>query len=344
MSARTLYRLRVILWVTIAAGLVGGIIGARLSGTVPAAIGGAATGAVDGFVLVVLEQVLRGPAASPLLRLPLPMVFGLRTVLYSAVFVLGTLAAAMLARATLPASPLSSLDILSGDNIAPFVGVSLAFNFAFTLRGLLGGRTLVALLTGRYHRPRLEERVVLFADLRGSTGLAERLGEARFLEFLNRLVHDLTDAVLESGGEIYRYVGDEVIVTWPRADRDCVRALLCVLAIEDALAQRRGDYLAAFAAAPQLRAALHVGPVMIGEIGDFKREIAILGNTMNTTARIEEVCRRSGRDFIASAAVMQRLPAVPRGIIVEPLGTMPLRGKQEMLDLVAVSRSDRDAG
>jgi adenylate cyclase len=339
LRARTAYRLRITIGVTIAAGAVGGVFGLPFGVTPGGAFDGIATGALDGFILVVLEQVLRGHATATLRRLPMLAVLGLRTMLYCAVFAISTLAAAALVRAALPRAPSAGIGVLSGSNMAVFVGASLAFNFAFMLRGLLGGSTLIALLTGRYHRPRQEERIVLFADLRGSTGLAERLGDAGFLDFLNRLVFDLTDAVFEAGGEIYRYIGDEVIVTWRRADeRSALAALLCVLAIEDALGRRRGDYLAAFGAAPQLRAALHAGPVIVGEIGDFKREIAILGDTMNTAARIEETCRTSGRDFIASAAVVRRLPALPPGVEAERLGAVPLRGKQETLDLFAISR------
>lgn len=332
MRARTAYRVRIIIGVTIAAGTVGGLFGLRIGSSLVTTIDGIATGAAIGFILVLLEQLLRGRATATLRRLPMLAVLGLRTVLYSAVFVFGTAAGEGLVRLALPRAPFSGLDIFAAGNLAIFVVASLAFNFAFVLRGMLGGRMLIALLTGRYHRPRQEKRIVLFADLHGSTELAERLGDARFLRFLNRVVFDLTDAVLEAGGEIYRYVGDEVIVTWRHADRaSALAALGCVLVIEDTLARRRGDYLGAFGAAPQLRAALHAGPVIVDEIGDFKREIAILGDTMNTTARIEEACRARGRNFIASQAVLCRLSALPPGITAEPLGTMALRGNTSLI-------------
>jgi adenylate cyclase len=179
---------------------------------------------------------------------------------------------------------------------------------------------------------------VLFLDLHGSTQLAERLGDKDFHRFLNRVFFDLTDPVIESGGEIYRYVGDEIIVSW-RPGRDAQRAVICAFAIEDALARRRADYIRAFGAAPHLRAALHAGPLVIGEMGDVKREIVMLGDTMNTAARIEEVCRAIGRDYIVSEIVLRRAAPLPSGIRAESLGPMPLRGKETNIELFALSRA-----
>ena len=134
--------------------------------------------------------------------------------------------------------------------------MAFVINFGFTLRGLFGPRTLLALITGRYHRPRAERRIVLFLDLRDSTSIAERLGDRTFHRFLNRVFFDVTDPVIEFGGEIYRYVGDEIIVTWSLArgarDGDCIT---CLFAIADALAQRREDYQRTFGVEPGCAAA-----------------------------------------------------------------------------------------
>jgi adenylate cyclase len=293
-------------------------------------LSGSAVGALNGFVIACLEILLQGPAASTLRRLPMPAVLLLRTAIYGAIFVGGTTSVAGLAA-------------LTPGNLLLFVAASLAFNFVFLLRGLLGGRTLIALLTGRYHQPRSEERIVLFLDLRGSTELAERLGDEAFHRFLNRVFFDLTEPVLAAGGEIYRYVGDEIIVTWPlvKGARDPA-AVACPFAIESALARRRAEYRRSFGAEPRLRCALHAGPLIVGEMGDIKREIVMLGDTMNTAARIEEACRTTGRDVIASSSLLHAIRSLPPDVRAEPLGTMRLRGKQEGIDLFALSRPSDD--
>jgi adenylate cyclase len=49
---------------------------------------------------------------------------------------------------------------------------------------------------------RIEERALLFIDMRSSTAIAERLGELGFLNLLNRFIVDLSLAIAEAGGEI----------------------------------------------------------------------------------------------------------------------------------------------
>jgi adenylate cyclase len=227
--------------------------------------------------------------------------------------------------------------------LVPTTTVALSFAFAFAINfgtalgRLLGPRTLLSLVSGRYHRPREERRIVLFADLRGSTQLAETLGDSRFHRFLNDVFSDVTDPVLEAGGEIYRYVGDEIIVTWPADRARRVGWIECMFAMTDALASRAESYLVAFGTVPRLRGALHAGPLIVGEMGDVKREIVMLGDTMNTAARIEVACRSLGKDYVASAEALS-LALLPECVRAEPLGAVPLSGKGEPIELYALSR------
>ncbi len=127
-------------------------------------------------------------------------------------------------------------------------------------------------------------------------------------------------------------------MTWP-AERGARNAACveCVFAVEDALSRRRARYLAEFGAEPRLRAALHAGPLIVGEMGDVKREIVMLGDTMNTTARIESACRTMAKDYIASGPVL-RLSSLPPGVSAESLGTVALRGKESEVELFALAR------
>ena len=76
--------------------------------------------------------------------------------------------------------------------------------------------------------------MLLFIDMESSTVIAERLGEAGFLDFLNRFVADVTESIVAQRGAIHKYVGDEIIATWPLAvglrDAHCVHA--CFDALE----------------------------------------------------------------------------------------------------------------
>jgi adenylate cyclase len=259
--------------------------------------------------------------------LPVLGALALRTALYAAILA-GT--AALRERAAAAYIPAMTMAHVSAVELVVGMAISLVINFIFVLRRLLGPRTLVALAIGRYQRPREEERVVLFMDVVGSTELAHRVGDRRFHEFLNRLATDVADPVLETKGEIYRYVGDEIIVTWPVAagvkDAACLE---CVLRIGDVLRARRAGYERDFGTAPRFRFALHAGTLIVGEMGDVKREIVMLGDTMNTAARLEDVARDTGDAIIVSEAPAALLP-LPAGVRLRSLGPVALRGRGEL--------------
>ena len=52
----------------------------------------------------------------------------------------------------------------------------------------LGQGILLNFLIGRYHRPREEERIFMFLDLRSSTTIAEKLGEEKYFNFIRQVL------------------------------------------------------------------------------------------------------------------------------------------------------------
>ena len=111
---------------------------------------------------------------------------------------------------------------------------------AYKAMPLIGLSTLTRIVLGLYMKPRKEERAILFMDLIGSTTLTERIGNAGFMRFLNDSIFAMTHAIFRNNGSIYRYVGDEIIISWPAADAS--RALQCAFDIEKALKQRRAHF------------------------------------------------------------------------------------------------------
>jgi adenylate cyclase len=125
-----------------------------------------------------------------------------------------------------------------------------------------------------------------------------------------------------------------VIATWRLAPGEnppaCVKAAFATL---DRIAAHTPAYQREFGVAPDFRAGLHCGPVAVGELGSLRREIALIGDTMNTTARILEACRGTDNRMLASAALIERLATLPRGVTRRRLGEFPVRGKERRLEL-----------
>ena len=293
------------------------------------AVVGVVLGAVFGATFPALEAfVFQGRVGPDLRRLPFLIYLALRSGAYVVVIV---------AIKAVGARFLSGPQRVSLVDIAFALGMSVAGNLIFGMSELLGPGVLFAFAVGRYHRPRREERALLFIDLTGSTAAAERLGEERFLDFLSAFIADVSHAIVENRGEIHKYVGDEIIATWRlgsgRADPGIVRACF---AAHDRLAARRETYRREFGVNADFRAALHGGGVIVGEIGTYKKEIALIGDAMNTTARILDACRDSGRPVLASATLLERLADLPVAIAAEPLKPIALRGKSARLAVFAL--------
>lgn len=184
-------------------------------------------------------------------------------------------------------------------------------------------------LLGRYFRPRREERIFMFLDLRGSTALAEQLGEEKFFRLIQDLFRDATPAILQHRGQIYQYVGDEIIVSWPVAEGfhqgRCVESFL---AIQRMLKERSAYYKKTYGEQPAFKAGLHYGYVMAGEVGVVKREIAFSGDVLNTAARIQSKCNELGVDVLLSESLVHALPAKVQAA-TRVLGAFPLRGKTD---------------
>jgi adenylate cyclase len=299
---------------------------------------GALTGAVIACILTSFDGfVLDGPLGSPLRRAPFAAHVTVKTVVYLGVILFGLKFGSTL----FPAPGENGID---GADVLFSLAAAFVFAFMVEVNALLGQNMLINFITGRYHAPRLESRVFLLIDMEGSTGLAERLGPLAFHRLVKRFVDDLTQPIVAARGEIHRYIGDELIATWKLeegiADGRCITA--CFAAI-DQLARRASDYRREFGAAVAVRAGLHCGPVVTGEMGSVKREIVFLGDTVNTAARIQDLCRETGDRVLASADLIDRLE-LPRGIAKRSLGDLRLRGKGEDLALYALTKTPQGAG
>jgi adenylate cyclase len=202
----------------------------------------------------------------------------------------------------------------------------------------IGHGLLHNFFTGKYHRPLEEERIYMFLDMRSSTTIAERLGHLKYFEMLREYYADLSESIMEHDGEIYQYVGDEVVVSWKLArglnKNNCLE---CFFAMKKALCSQEKKYLSNYGLLPQFKAGLHCGKVTTGEIGVIKKEIIFTGDVLNTTARIQMLCNSYGVDIIISGELLHKLKPDQK-VEAKSLGENVLRGKDKRIELYAISK------
>lgn len=201
-----------------------------------------------------------------------------------------------------------------------------------------GPGRFISFVRGKYFHPKREDRIFMFLDLRGSTSIAERLGENKYFNFLKELFRDITPGILLSKGEIYQYVGDEIVISWNNetgtAKANCIQ---CFFNIQQILLDRIPYYQQKYQGEiPSFKAGLHSGHVMVGELGVVKREIAYSGDVLNTTARIQSKCNELGVDILLSKYLLDKLKSLPDSINLKPIGELELRGKQQAVMLYTI--------
>ncbi len=270
---------------------------------------------------------------------------------FAAVFILKTLVYGAIAGAALAGQPgqrlLGVVTVYSARTGLIAVCLSLVavavVVMVFQAAGLVGYRTFMALLLGKYRRPYAERRFFLFVDVVGSTAIAERLGALEAHRFLAAVFSAVAEPIELCRGEIHQYVGDEIVITWVEADGVAdARALRCFFAMRAALAADANRFVQRFGVQPELRAALHLGEVIAGEVGQVRRAIVFHGDVMNTTGRLEQATREVGCFFIASAQALAS-QGPPPDIRTRDLGALALRGRVEPIHAFCVEQSDGGA-
>lgn len=201
------------------------------------------------------------------------------------------------------------------------------------VNGKVGQRGLANILHGRYHIPQEENRVFMFLDLNNSTAIAEKLGDEKYHALLRDFFSDINDPIINNYGEVYQYVGDEVIIAWRYKDgianNRCVNVYFD---IQHTIAMNEQKYTRKYGMVPEFSAAIHSGKVVAGEVGGLKRELTYSGDVLNTASRILGKSKEIGAGIVASASLLQDLN-IGDNLIVRNIGLMKLKGKQQEVNL-----------
>lgn len=169
------------------------------------------------------------------------------------------------------------------------------------------------------------EVTVLFCDLRGFTEQAGALEPGQVRDLLNVYYRHTTGVVLEHGGTVMQYVGDEVFAVFgaPLAQPDHAdRAIGAAVGMQSVATAVTAE-LAAMGIGPVAYGiGVNSGSVVAAHVGDAARtQYAVVGDTVNVGARL---CSQAGAgEVVVSADVLQRLAEPPE---VVPLGSVPLKG------------------
>ncbi len=209
-------------------------------------------------------------------------------------------------------------------------------NFLIIINRMMGRKLLLNFVMGKYHKPMEEERIFMFLDINDSTTIAEKIGHVKFHALLSDFFFTLSSPITESKAEIYQYVGDEVVIVWNMkegiSNANCIKVFF---ESEKAINNERKHFEEKYGFVPAFKAGLHCGKVVIGEIGDVKRDISYIGDVVNTTARIRTECGHKNEKFLVSGTLLKQI-RLPENLESKSLGEIKMKGKEEKSELFSI--------
>ena len=184
------------------------------------------------------------------------------------------------------------------------------------------------MLRGKYNKPVIENRIFVFLDINDATTIAEKLGHTRYFRLLRDFFADITIPMLANSGEIYQYVGDEVVLSWRNTPLNKIKCLKFIRHAYFILKRKEARYLKRFGVAPSFKTGIHAGEVTAGVIGIVKKDLVYSGDTLNTTARIRGKCHELDKQFVLSGDFLNEFHT-PHSFRIEEIGEMEFKGREE---------------
>jgi adenylate cyclase len=188
----------------------------------------------------------------------------------------------------------------------------------------------------------MREITVLFCDLRGFTALSERTEPTQLVEVLNAFFTVATEVILNEGGTIDKYIGDEIMAFWnaPIEQQDhALRACRAALAIV-ARVKAMVDNLDVAIGREGLVAGIGIntGRCIVGNFGAAQRfDYSAIGDAVNVAARLQAETKNVGHTILLGSATAAQVDFL--GIL--PVGLLDLRGRAEPMEAYALLSNQR---
>jgi adenylate cyclase len=190
----------------------------------------------------------------------------------------------------------------------------------------------------RAHASHGEERrlAILFLDMRGFT--ARTTGQLPYdvVFLLNRFFDAIVPAITGAGGTVDKYLGDGLLAVFEAPDEthSARAALMAARGIGAELARFNASLEAEGDPPVRIGVGLHLGEIVLGEIGAGRAPRTIIGDAVNTASRLEAQTKESGVELLASAALLK---AAGLDVSMLTLSVLELRGVAQPVEALAVT-------
>jgi predicted ATPase/class 3 adenylate cyclase len=174
---------------------------------------------------------------------------------------------------------------------------------------------------------------VMFADLRDFTPVAERMPPRDVIDLLNQYFSRIGVPIADAGGFVDSYNGDEIMALFPLpADR----AVAAGVAMAHALRAFNGESVARGWPPLEMGIGVNSGPLVLGTVGSADRlKCGVVGDTVNTASRIEQLTKRYGTRFLVGEQTQRLLDDAGR-FALRAVDRVAAKGKAQAMTLYEV--------
>jgi adenylate cyclase len=230
---------------------------------------------------------------------------------------------------------LPAIDIHFTRFMVYFYLASFFNNFLQSVMKKVGRGNFKNWIFGIMNKPREAERIFMFIDMKSSTRIAEKLSHERFSHLVQDVFNDM--AIVDNYmGEIYQYMGDGAIISWSLKkglkNNNFIKAFY---GFANLISKREDYYHKKYDLIPKFKAGIHVGKVMVLQVGRIRRDISYNGDTLNTTARIESMCNEYNKSLLISGDLYNMVHPKDEFHFRE-VGNIRLKGKRKMVGIYSV--------
>ena len=160
--------------------------------------------------------------------------------------------------------------------------------------------------------PRSAEVSILFADIRGFSRISERIGAGPTISWINSVMNQLSDCVLNHDGVVVDYVGDEILAMWGApVDRERHQELAVKAGLDmlNCLPAINAQWESVLGEPVSIGIGVNSGEAQVGNIGsDRKFKYGPLGDVVNVASRVQSSTRQLGTTFLVTESTAGRLP------------------------------------
>lgn len=189
------------------------------------------------------------------------------------------------------------------------------------------------------NRSYLRDLCFLFTDIRGFTSLCENMEAKEVTSMLNYYLDLETKIIFDNGGDVDKYVGDEVMAFFAGPRKE-INACKAALEIRRAMGHAQLESIKAGKAAVSIGIGIHSGKVVFGPVGSkTRKDYTSIGDTVNLAARLEGANKEYGSKSIISESVYQGLN---NDFICRELDFIAVKGKTEAVRIFEImQQSDK---